>query len=180
MSENKKPTLAIIWFSGCSGCHMSFLDIDEVLMELAKKVQLVYSPLIDVKDFPNQVMITLIEGAVTNEEQLSMLKRVRAGTDILVALGDCAVTGNVAALRNAEIDGDFAVLKRAYVDTSYHNPQIPKGVPKLLKRVYPLHEKTTVDYYVPGCPPTSDNILYVLTELLAGRAPQMEKISKFG
>ena len=180
MGKNRKPTFATIWLSGCSGCHMSFLDIDEALIELADKIQVVYSPLIDIKDFPEQVMITLVEGAVANEEQLSLLSKVRARTKILIALGDCAVTGNVTALRNMEINGDEEVLKRAYIETSDLNARFPKEVPKLLKRVYPLHEKTVVDFYVPGCPPSAETIVYVLTELLAGRIPEMEGKSKFG
>ena len=27
--------LATVWLGGCSGCHMSFLDLDEWLIELA-------------------------------------------------------------------------------------------------------------------------------------------------
>ncbi|MFB0503249.1 MAG: oxidoreductase, partial [Candidatus Bathyarchaeia archaeon] len=65
----KKSKLATVWLSGCSGCHMSFLDQDERLVELAEKVQLVYSPLADIKAFPEDVDIALIEGAVGNEEQ---------------------------------------------------------------------------------------------------------------
>ena len=180
MDKNKKPTFATVWLSGCSGCHMSFLDLDEALIEIANKVQLVYSPLIDIKEFPEQVTITLVEGAIANEEQLSMINKVRTRTSILVALGDCAVTGNVTALRNTEIDGDKKVLKRAFIETSDINPQIPNEVSKLLKKVYPLHEKIPVDYYIPGCPPSPENILYFLTELLAGKSPQVEKRTKFG
>ncbi len=89
-----------MWLSGCSGCHMSFLDQDELLIDLAKKVQLVYSPIADVKVFPENVDVTLVEGAVANEDQLNMLKQARARTKIMISLGDCAVTGNVTALRN--------------------------------------------------------------------------------
>lgn len=179
MSEKEKPTFATVWLSGCSGCHMSLLDVDEALVDIAEKVQFVYSPLMDIKEFPEQVKIALVEGAVANEEQLSMLNKVRARTKILVALGDCAVTGNVTALRNAETDVD-EVLKRAYFETADMNPSNPRKVPRLLKRVYPLHEKVSVDCYVPGCPPSTDSIVYFLTELLAGRTPQIEGKSKFG
>src|ERR1017187_9768177 len=59
-----KKRLATVWLDGCSGCHMSFLDMDERLIELAGKVDLVYSPLVDIKEFPADVDIALIEGAV--------------------------------------------------------------------------------------------------------------------
>src|SRR5262249_36847919 len=87
--------LATVWLGGCSGCHMSFLDLDEFLIDLAGMVDLVYSPLVDVKEFPRRVDVTLVEGAVANEENLEMIHRVRQRTRVLVSFGDCAVTGNV-------------------------------------------------------------------------------------
>jgi NAD-reducing hydrogenase small subunit len=180
METIEKTKLATIWLSGCSGCHMSFLDQDELLLELAKKIQLVYSPIADVKIFPENVDVTLVEGAVANEEQLSLLKQARAQTKILVSLGDCAVTGNVTALRNAWSNSDQAVLERAYIENANANQQIPTAVPKLLKKVHPLHEIVKVDYFIPGCPPAADIINYVLTELLAGRKPNMKGRSRYG
>ena len=180
MSATNKTRVATIWLSGCSGCHMSFLDQDELLVDLAKKIRLVYSPIVDIKKFPENVDVTLIEGAVANEEQLELLKEARGKTRILISLGDCAVTGNVTALRNVFKDGDKAVLEMAYIGTSEVNPQIPTDVPKLLQKVRPLHEIVKVDYFIPGCPPPADLINYVLTELLNGRVPNMEGRSKYG
>ena len=180
MAKVEKTRLATIWLSGCSGCHMSFLDQDELLMDLAKLVQLVYSPIVDIKVFPENVDVTLIEGAVANEEQLSLLKQARARTKILISLGDCAVTGNVTALRNAWSNSDQAVLERAYIENANVNLGIPTDVPRLLKKVLPLHEVVKVDYFIPGCPPSADIINYVLTELLSGRTPNMEFRSKYG
>jgi NAD-reducing hydrogenase small subunit len=159
---------------------MSFLDQDELLLDLAKLVQLVYSPIADIKVFPENVDVTLVEGAVANEEQLTLLKEVRARTKILISFGDCAVTGNVTALRNAWSDSDKAVLEREFIENSDVNPQIPNEVPKLLKNVHPLHEIVKIDYFIPGCPPSADSINYVLTELLSGRTPNMEFRSKYG
>src|SRR4030042_5563191 len=111
MASQKKVRVATIWLSGCSGCHMSFLDQDEALMDLAQQIQLVYSPIVDTKVFPENVDVTLIEGAVANEEQLALLKEARGKTKVLISLRDCAVTGNVTALRNAWPDSDKAVLE---------------------------------------------------------------------
>ena len=180
MSATEKVRVATIWLSGCSGCHMSFLDQDELLLDLAKKIHLVYSPIVDAKIFPENVAVTLIEGAVANEDQLALLKEARRKTKILISLGDCAVTGNVTALRNVLPDSDKAVLEMAFIDTTEVNPQIPTEVPKLLKIVHPLHEIVKVDYFIPGCPPPAGLINYVLTELLAGRTPNMEGRSKYG
>jgi len=149
-------------------------------VDLAKQIQLVYSPIVDVKVFPEDVDVTLIEGAVANEEQQSLLKEARAKSKVLISLGDCAVTGNVTALRNAWSNGDRAVLEREFVDNTDTNPQVPTDVPKLLRKVRPLHEVVNVDFFIPGCPPSAGLINYVLTELLAGRTPNMEGRSKYG
>jgi len=180
MEPAMKVRLATVWLSGCSGCHMSFLDQDERVIELAEKVHLVYSPLADVKIFPENVDVTLVEGTVANEEQEELLKQVRARTRILVSLGDCAVTGNVTGLRNTLNENVESVLGHAYIETVDANPQVPTDVPKLLEQAHPLHEAVNVDYFVPGCPPSADLIHYFLTELLAGRAPKMEGIAKYG
>jgi NAD-reducing hydrogenase small subunit len=179
MSTNKVK-VATVWLSGCSGCHMSFLDQDEKIVELAKKIQVIYSPLVDTKEFPKNVDVTLIEGAVANEEQLEMLKEVRAKTRILIALGDCAVTGNVAALRNSWDNSDQEVLQRAYKTPEDLQAAVPNMVPKLLIKAKPLHEIVKVDFYIPGCPPSADLINYVLTELLSGKTPNMEGRAKYG
>jgi NAD-reducing hydrogenase small subunit len=174
-----RTRLATVWLDGCSGCHMSFLDIDEKLLELTDQVDLVYSPLVDRKDFPENVDITLIEGAVSNEEDFAKIRHIRAHTRILISLGDCAVTGNVPALRNTI--SAASVLRRVYLDPALHNPQIPEhDVPVLLPVVRPVHSIVNVDLYVPGCPPSAKTILYVLTELLAGRTPDLTGKTRFG
>jgi NAD-reducing hydrogenase small subunit len=180
MATAEKAHVATMWLSGCSGCHMSFLDQDELLIDLAQKIKLVYSPLADVKVFPENVDVTLVEGAVANEDQQALLKQARGRTKILVSLGDCAVTGNVTGLRNAWSDSTEAVLRRAFVETADVNPQVPTDVPTLLPKAHPLHEVVRVDYYIPGCPPPAGLINYVITELLAGRTPNMEGKSKYG
>ena len=167
-----KVRLATVWMDGCSGCHMSFLDLDERLLELADKIELVYSPLVDRKDFPSDVDVTLIEGAVSSVEDRERLLRVRSRTKLLVSLGDCAVTANVPSMRNSFPLED--VLKRAYVENATLNPVPPTEViPPLLPRVLPLHEVVKVDLFVPGCPPHRDLIYHVVTELLEGRTPEL-------
>lgn len=174
-----RKRLATVWLDGCSGCHMSFLDIDERLLELADQVELVYSPLVDRKDFPEEVDIVLVEGSVSSEHDLEKIRMIRERTHTLIALGDCAVTGNVPSLRNAV--GAESVLRRAYLDPALANPQLPgSDVPTLLPLVRPVHSVVKVDVFVPGCPPSATTILFVLTELLAGRQPDLSGKTRFG
>lgn len=174
-----KIKFATVWLDGCSGCHMSFLDLDDGLLALADKIDLVYSPLVDMKEFPPDVDVTLIEGAVSSEEDLEKIQRIRGRTKILISLGDCAVTGNVPSMRN--LFGVQLILERAYLENVTVNPQIPtRVIPKLLARVLPVHEVVKVDVFVPGCPPPAKAIGYVLTELLEGRQPDANVMSRFG
>jgi NAD-reducing hydrogenase small subunit len=174
-----KVRLATVWLDGCSGCHMSFLDMDERLIALAEKVELVYSPLVDRKVFPEGVDIALIEGAVSSEEDLHKIELVRSRTRILVSLGDCAVTANVPSMRNPF--GVEAVCDRAYRENVTLSAGTPNEViPKLLDRVRPVHEVVPVDVYIPGCPPSADVIFYALTELVEGRQPELSARTRFG
>ena len=177
MSEVK--TLATVWLDGCSGCHMSLLDMDERLIELSSQFRLVYSPLVDRKIFPEHVDVTLVEGAVASEEDLRKIRKIREHTRVLVSLGDCALTGNVSAMRNA--CGPQPVLFRVYAENADLQKQVPTiGVPALLDRVRPVHEVVPVDVFVPGCPPSADTIFKVLSELLAGQVPTLEGVAHFG
>ena len=174
-----KARIATVWLDGCSGCHMSILDMDERLIELADRVELVYSPLVDTKEYPDNVDVVLVEGAVSTEDDLEKIQTVRRRTRILVSLGDCAVTANVPSLRNRfPVE---AVEHRAYIENAERNRQVPRDVvPRLLPNSRPVHEFVKVDVFVPGCPPSADTIHFVLTELLAGRIPDLTDKTRFG
>ena len=174
-----KARVATAWLDGCSGCHMSLLDIDEALVALAGRIELVFSPLVDAQEYPENVDVALVEGAVSSQDDLKLLQTIRQRTKFLVALGDCAVTGNVPAMRN-----NIPVkklLESIYIQGVTTAPGVPKdGVPALLRHASPLHESVRVDLHVPGCPPKPDAIAFVLKELLDGHKIDLTGQVKFG
>lgn len=181
-SPSPKLRFATVWLAGCSGCHMSFLDLDEWLFELATHVDVVFSPVAsDVKTYPENVDVCLVEGAVANADNLELALQLRQRTRLVISFGDCAVTGNVPALRNlwSGVEGGSrrSVLDRGYLelaDTGAQHPHAPGIVPELLERVLPLHEVIPVDLYLPGCPPSAERIRAAVEPLLHGERPLME------
>jgi NAD-reducing hydrogenase small subunit len=173
---NAKIRLATVWLAGCSGCHMSFLDLDEWLLELAERAEIVYSPVAsDIKTFPSDVDVCLVEGGVANTDNLELLHQVRANSRVLVSFGDCAITANIPGMRNM-LNGADPVLRRSYLELADGSGQLPHApgiVPELLERVLPVHELVPVDVWLPGCPPSAARIRAALEPLLAGAMPQL-------
>jgi len=173
-----KPRIATVWLDGCSGCHMSLLDMDERLLDIFERADLVYSPLVDFKEYPENVDVCLVEGAVSSEDDLHKIRMVRERTKTIVAFGDCAVTSNVPGMRNPI--GVAALMDRAYRENVTINPMIPTTVvPKLLPTARPVHRVITVDVFLPGCPPSADLIYNMLDDLLSGRVPDVSA-ARFG
>lgn len=174
-----KLKLATVWLDGCSGCHMSFLDMDERLLELAELVDVVYSPIVDAKEYPDGVDIALVEGAVASVDDEKKIRKIRAHTKTLVAMGDCAITANVPSMRNPI--GPGPILDRAYKENVTAQAQIPCiVVPKLLPVVRPIHEFVKVDVFLPGCPPSADTFYTALTALVKGEPLDVPALTRFG
>ncbi len=168
-----KVKIATEWLTGCSGCHMSLLDLDETLVDLTQYVEITSSPVTDLKH-PPEVTVGIVEGAVSNSTNEEVVREMRRRPKVLVALGDCACFGGIAAMRNL-VDRDDA-LRRAYVETpSVVDGGIPSD-PELARvnaEVVPVDRVVPVDAYVPGCPPSPEAIFTTLSELLAGRMPKL-------
>lgn len=164
-----RKRIATVWLCGCSGCHMSLLDLDEKLLDLAELAEIVASPIVDVKDIP-ECDIALVEGSVANEENLVVLRTVRRQAKLVVSLGDCAGFGCIPMLRN--LFPTQEVLERAYVEAESNAlGSVPRQeVPALLSKVRPIHEYVKVDAWIPGCPPRPEAIWSKLLVLLTGEA----------
>jgi NAD-reducing hydrogenase small subunit len=151
---------------------MSFLDLDERLIDLVQLADLVFSPIADIKEFPEGVDVTLVEGAVANVDHLELAHQIRERSKIVVSFGDCAVTGNVTSLRNRLGVDDL-------LTAVYHNGpgQAPRGneadhvMPALLPKVLPLHQVIHVDAFITGCPPDPERIWLAVLALVNGEVP---------
>jgi len=164
-----KIRVATASLAGCFGCHMSFLDIDEKIIDLAELVEFDRTPITDIKEI-SDCDVGILEGGVCNAENVEVLREFRKHCKILVSMGVCAITGGIPAMRNHYTLTEC--LNEAYMDgVGVEDAQIPSDpeIPMLLNKVHPLHEVVKIDYFLPGCPPSADTIWTFLEELLAGK-----------
>lgn len=169
-----KPKVATCALAGCFGCHMSLLDIDERILALIDLVDFDRSPIDDIKEFTGPVDIGIIEGGVSTEENVEVLRDFRRNCRILVAVGECALTGGIPSMRN------MVPLQECLEEAFLKGPTVVDGripndpdIPLLLDRVYPCHEVVKIDYMLPGCPPSADVLWAALTALLRGEEPRL-------
>lgn len=167
-----KPVIATISLAGCFGCHMSFLDIDEKILDLIELVEFNKSPINDIKHFTKKCDIGLIEGGCCNNENVETLKDFRKNCKVLVSVGECAIMGGLPAMRNGLTVKEC--LEEAYLDSpsvvANSERIIPNDpeLPLLLDKVYPCHEVVKIDYFLPGCPPRDELIWNALVALVSG------------
>ena len=164
-----KPKVATASLAGCFGCHMSILDIDDRILKLIELVDFDKSPVDDIKKFTGRCLVGLIEGGCCNEENVETLREFRKHCDVLISVGECAIMGDIPAMRNGIQLKEC--LEEAYLKgPTVHNESgiIPNDpdLPRLLNKVYPCQEIVKIDYHIPGCPPRADAIWEVLTALL--------------
>ncbi|MBI9038740.1 MAG: hypothetical protein JEY97_11455 [Bacteroidales bacterium] len=168
-----KPVVATTSLSGCFGCHMSLLDIDERILDLIDVVEFNKSPIDDIKEFTKQCDIGIIEGGCCNSENVHVLKDFRKNCKILISLGECAIMGGLPALRNGipiKECLDEAYLNGPTAQIGNEEQILPNDeeLPMILDKVYPCHEVVKIDYYLPGCPPRADLIWDALVALVTG------------
>ena len=177
----KKIRLATVWLDGCSGCHMSLLDMDEAILAVAKRVDVVYGPLVDAQEFPKAVDVTADgrrgqlagrpgEGAAPSAQR----------SKLVVALGDCAVTGNVPAMRNQHPGAQAAGahLRRRRAEATAEFP--PTASRRCCARPCRCTRWSRWTCTCPAARRPPKAIACVLGELLEGRMPDLASKVKFG
>ena len=187
--KKKKLQLAFYWAASCGGCEIAVLDIDEKILDVIEIADILFWPVaIDTKYKDVEAMkdksidVCFFNGAIRTEEQERMAHLLRKKSKILVAFGACATNGGIPGLANiANRDEIFNV---AYIDNpSTDNPKkvVPKTsvkikegtltLPEFYDTVKTLDQTVDVDYYLPGCPPTPEQVLTAVTAIAENKLP---------
>lgn len=172
--SRSKVRVATCSLAGCFGCHMSFLDMDESIIQLIEKIEFDRSPLTDIKEI-GQCDIGLIEGGLCNEDNREVLLEFRQHCTLLVAVGACAINGGVPAMRNHFSTQEC--LEESYLNgIGVVDAQIPSDpeLPKLLDKVIPIQSAVKIDYFLPGCPPPAEAFLEIIEAIIQQRPPQLD------
>ncbi|MDO9599396.1 MAG: NADP oxidoreductase [Azoarcus sp.] len=168
-----KVRIATTSLAGCFGCHMSFLDIDELLFDLVEVAEFDRSPLTDIKHC-GPCDIGLIEGGVCNAENVHVLREFRHNCKTLIAVGACAINGGLPAQRNhLELESCLREVYQSRAGLGQGGVPDDPELPLLLDKVRPIHELVRIDYFIPGCPPSGEAIWKFLSDLIAGRTPRL-------
>jgi F420-non-reducing hydrogenase small subunit len=186
---NEKPKVAFYWCASCGGCEETVLDLDERLLDVVAAVDIVFWPAAldfkrhDVEAMPDgSILVAFVNGAVRTSEQEEMAHLLRQKAKVLVALGSCAQLGGIPGLAN--LWSRAGVLESSYIDSpSTVNPEkmlphtvheengLSVSLPELFDTVRSLDQVVDVDYYLPGCPPTSKILWAAVQALLGGNLP---------
>jgi F420-non-reducing hydrogenase small subunit len=187
--EQEKLKFAFYWAASCGGCEIAVLDIDEKILDVVAIADIVFWPVAmdfkykDVEAFPDKYIdVCFFNGAIRTEEQEHMAKLLRKKSKVLVAFGSCAQLGGIPGLAN--VANKKEVFERAYLQSpSTNNPnpitpktsfQAPEGelkLPEFFDTVKTLDQTVEVDYYLPGCPPASDQVAKAVEAIAKNELP---------
>ncbi len=181
--SKEKLKLAFYWAASCGGCEIAVLDINEKILDVIQIADVVFWPVAmdvkykDVENMPDKhIDVCFFNGGIRNSEQEHMAKLLRQKSKILVAYGACAQLGGVPGLANLSNKKEIfeKVYKQTFStdNTSEVVPQpkveVREGVleiPEFYDTVHTLDQVVDVDYYVPGCPPRPEGLIYGITRI---------------
>ena len=156
-----KPRVAVHKFSSCDGCQLAFLNLGEDLLTLAERIDLVHFAEAGPLDPDTDVDVAFVEGSVSTPDDLARIQHIRAHSRLLIAIGACATSGGIQALRNSANDKDW-------VAQIYTHPEAIAS----LEHSTPIAQHVEVDFELWGCPVSGEQILAVVNSLLLGVAPR--------
>lgn len=159
---SSKLRIAIVKLTSCSGCLVQFLNLEDELPELLKFVDFAYFLEVDGEPRSGPYDATFIEGSVTTEDEIKVIKKFRNESKVVIALGACSTTGGIQALRNWSNIEEF----KKYV---YPRPEWIET----LNESRPIADFIKVDYELGGCPVNKELLLYFIKQLLGGKRPTM-------
>jgi len=166
MAKKRKPKLSVWKFASCDGCQLSLLDCEDELLAVAGEVEIAYFVEASRAMVKGPYDLTLIDGAITTPHDAELIKHVRRVSKYLVALGTCANSGGIQALRNFTDVND-------YIRVVYDKPQYIQT----LKESMPVSAHVQVDYGLNGCPINKYQLLQVISAFLQGRPPMVRSHS---
>jgi coenzyme F420-reducing hydrogenase gamma subunit len=161
-----KTTVAVHKFSSCDGCQLQFINMEDELLALAGAVEIAYFLEARRRALPGPYDVSLVEGSVTTPHEAERIKEIRAQSKILIAIGACATSGGIQALRNFADADDYA-------KTVYAHPEYLHFLPKAT----PISEHVKVDFELWGCPVNKAELLEAVTALLQSRKPNLPQHS---
>jgi coenzyme F420-reducing hydrogenase gamma subunit len=157
-----RPRLGVVKLTSCDGCQLTLLDLEDELLELAARIDIVEFPEASSRRSEGPFDILLVEGSVSTPSQAVEIRRLRRAATRLVTIGACAQTGGVQALRNWL---DLAEVRAAVYPRPEHVASLEHSAP--------VSDFVAVDYELPGCPVSPAGLREVLTAFLIGRRPQL-------
>ncbi|MBZ0067198.1 MAG: sulfhydrogenase subunit delta [Thiobacillus sp.] len=161
MHPSIKPRVAVHKFSSCDGCQLAFLNLGEDLLALAERVELVHFAEAGPLDPDTDVDVAFVEGSVSTPEDQTRIQHIRQHSRLLIAIGACATSGGIQALRNGANHAEW-------VAQIYSHPEAIDS----LERSTPIANHVKVDFELWGCPVSGPQILAVVNALLFGVAPR--------
>jgi coenzyme F420-reducing hydrogenase gamma subunit len=160
--ERSRPTLAVWKFASCDGCQLTLLNCEDELLAVAGLVDIAHFTEATSRSIEGPYDVSLVEGSITTEHDLERIKHVRAVSRTLVTIGACATSGGIQALRN------FADVEE-WTSIVYARPDYIST----LAESTPISAHVKVDFELHGCPIDRNQLLEVITALLAGRKPRV-------
>lgn len=163
-ADHRRPRVAVHKFSSCDGCQLALLNLGEGLLALAQQLDFVHFAEMGPVDEDAEVDIAIVEGSVATPHELERIAKIRRQSKYLIAIGACATSGGIQALRNL-------ADAPAWTRSVYASP----GHIELLDRAEPLSAHARVDLELWGCPVNARQVLRALRDLLSGVAPVQER-----